>query len=62
MSNVKKTQNNKNTKKNSTDNKNNIFFPIIESPRQKRKVRNASRHITNKRAIVKAILLILGNK
>ena len=55
MSNVKKAQNNKNTKKNSTDNKNSIIFPIIESPRQNSKVRNASRNIINERTIVKTI-------
>ena len=55
MSNVKKAQNNKNTKKNSTDNKNSIIFPIIESPRQNSKVRNVSRNITNERTIVKTI-------
>lgn len=54
MSNVKKKQNNKNTK-NSSDIKSNIIFPIIESPRQNSKVRNVSRNKTNERTIMKTI-------
>ena len=55
MSNVKKSHNNKNTKKNSIDNDSNIILPIIESPRQNKKLRNASRNKTNERAIEKTI-------
>ena len=63
MSNVKKIQNNKNTKK-SSDIKSNIIFPIIESPRQNNKMRNVSRNKTNERTktIAKANIINTGNK
>jgi len=55
MSNVKKIQNNKNTKKNSADSKCNIIFPIIESPRQNNKMKDISRNKTNERPLMKTI-------